>query len=120
MPAKKPEALLREFALSFPEAWEDFPWGERVFKVRKKVFVFNGKPEGAKGLHLAVKLPESGEEVLLSPFAEPTGYGLGKSGWVSLVFEDPKQAPMPLLRQWVEESYRSVAPKTLVKQLDEE
>jgi len=118
MAARKPETLLRQYALSFPEAWEDFPWGESVFKVRKKVFVFAGKPEGSKGFHLAVKLPQSGREVLLSPFAEPTGYGLGKSGWVSLVFENPKSAPMPLIKQWVEESYRAVAPKTLIKQLD--
>ena len=51
------EAALRKFALGFPEAHEDFPWGERVVKVRKKVFVFMGHPDG--GLTLSVKLPES-------------------------------------------------------------
>ena len=30
----------RGMAMSFPEATEDFPWGDRVIKVRKKVFVF--------------------------------------------------------------------------------
>ena len=33
---------LREYALAFPEAWEDFPWGDRVVKVGKKIFVFLG------------------------------------------------------------------------------
>jgi len=33
---------LRAFALVLPEAEEAFPWGERVVKVNKKVFVFFG------------------------------------------------------------------------------
>ena len=28
---KKAEAELRRFALAYPGAWEDSPWGERVF-----------------------------------------------------------------------------------------
>ena len=42
-PRKKPgplEARLRSFALSYPEAREEFPWGERAFKVAGKTFVF--------------------------------------------------------------------------------
>src|SRR5438045_1961247 len=31
---------LRKFALSHPQAAEDFPWGERTIKVRGKIFVF--------------------------------------------------------------------------------
>ena len=47
------EAALRSHALSYPEAREDFPWGERVIKVRGKVFAFLGRPED--GLSLSVK-----------------------------------------------------------------
>ena len=54
-------ALLRQLALAFPEAREDFPWGERVMKVRDKVFVFMGSLEPGDTLHLSVKLKESGE-----------------------------------------------------------
>ena len=39
-PLKTLAARLRKYALSFPEAYEEFPWGERVAKVNKKVFVF--------------------------------------------------------------------------------
>ena len=47
----------------------------------------------------------------------PTGYGLGKAGWVSAFFQDADDIPLPLLEGWIEESYRAVAPKTLVKAL---
>ena len=73
---------LRTYALSLPEAWEDHPWGESAIKVRKKVFLFNGFPNPDR-YTLSVKLPESGLEAKLLPFCEPTGYGLGKSGWVT-------------------------------------
>ena len=34
---KEAEAALRKVALGYPEAHEDFPWGERVIKVKGKV-----------------------------------------------------------------------------------
>ena len=109
---------LIDFALGFPEAYEDHPWGERVAKVKKKVFLFSGAGPGELGF--SVKLPESGREALLLPFTEPTGYGLGKSGWVSARFAEGDAFPGPLVKRWVEESYRAVAPKRLVAQLGEE
>lgn len=109
------ELSLRNYALGFPEAHEDFPWGERVIKVGKKVFVFMGVPEGC--LSLSVKLPESQMVALMLPFTEPTGYGLGKSGWITARFEAEDGAPEDLLREWIEESYRAVAPKKLVTTL---
>ena len=114
------EALLA-YALSLPGAHEANPWGERVAKVGKKVFVFFGHstPEEPR-LTLAVKLPESGLSALDRPFCEATGYGLGKSGWVSASFTPGDRPPMDLLRAWVLESYRAIAPKKLVKQLDVE
>jgi predicted DNA-binding protein (MmcQ/YjbR family) len=114
--AKQVEKQLREIALAYPGAREEFPWGERVVKVGKKVFVFMGTPEGG-GLGLSVKLPQSGTMALMFPFATPTGYGLGKSGWVSASFEAGEAPPLALLRAWIDESYRAVAPKTMVARL---
>ena len=110
--AQKCEQQLRKFALSFPEAHEEFPWGERVVKVGKKVFVFMGRPES--GLSLSVKLPESQTIALMLPFTEPTGYGLGNSGWITARFSPNERPPEDMLREWIEESYRVVAPKKLV------
>jgi predicted DNA-binding protein (MmcQ/YjbR family) len=107
---------LRKFALAFPGAREDFPWGERVAKVGKKVFVFLGR-DGGDTAGISVKLPVSGAIALTLPFAEPTGYGLGKSGWVSLTFSRDERPPLELLCEWIEESYRAVAPKKLIGQI---
>jgi predicted DNA-binding protein (MmcQ/YjbR family) len=109
-------AKLREFALSLPEATEDLPWGERVAKVKKKVFVFLGRDMDAH-FGLGVKLPSSNQRALALPFTEPTGYGLGKSGWVSAKFEVDASPSFELLRDWVVESYCAVAPKALAARL---
>ena len=109
------EAALRKFALRFPEAVEEFPWGHRAIKVKSKTFVFLASDES--GLSLSVKLPESRGVALTLPFAEPTGYGLGKSGWVTARFPKRSKPPLGLLEEWIEESYRAIAPKKLVASL---
>ena len=115
-PRNRTAEALRTFALGFPEAREDFPWGERVAKVGEKVFVFLGRDD--EDLAVTVKLPSSGLLALSLPFASPTGYGLGKSGWVTARFAAKDKPPLDLLRKWIEESYRAVAPKNLVAALD--
>jgi predicted DNA-binding protein (MmcQ/YjbR family) len=116
--SRDPRASLRAFALGFPGATEEFPWGERVVKVARKVFVFLGSAEGARGVGLSVKLPTSHLAALGLPFTSPTGYGLGKSGWVSARFEPGEEVPVDLLTLWIEESYRAIAPRRLVAELD--
>jgi predicted DNA-binding protein (MmcQ/YjbR family) len=112
----KTEASLRKYALSYPGTTEEFPWEHRVFKVNKKIFAFLDFKEGVASL--TVKLPKSGKQVLKSSWAEPTGYGMGKHGWVSCEFEEA-ELPVGKVRGWIDESYRAIAPKKLVKQLDE-
>ncbi|HTA18283.1 MAG TPA: MmcQ/YjbR family DNA-binding protein [Polyangia bacterium] len=110
------EAALCRYALSLPNAREEFPWGHRVAKVGKKIFVTFGNDERA--FSMSVKLPRGAEFALALPFAEPTGYGLGKSGWVTARFAAKEAPPLDLLRAWIDESYRAVAPKKLVAALD--
>jgi predicted DNA-binding protein (MmcQ/YjbR family) len=110
------ELALREAGMSYPEVTEDFPWGHRTLKVKGKAFVFLALT--GEGLSMSVKLPQSNGAALMLPFAQPTGYGLGKSGWVSASFGARDTPPLEMLRQWLDESYRAVAPKKLVAQLD--
>lgn len=110
---------LLAFALELPGAYEDHPWGEDVAKVNKKVFVFLGLGEDPASLAMTVKLPDQSHHHALSvPGAEPTGYGLGRSGWVTVPFRDTTP-PIDVLKEWVEESYRLVAPRKLIAELDE-
>lgn len=115
-PIRKAEKELLRFALGYPEAREDHPWGERVVKVGKKVFVFLHVP--GDDLNVTVKLPESAGLALGLPFVSPTGYGLGKSGWVTATFPPGSPPPTDLLKRWIDESFRAVAPKKLVRSLD--
>ncbi len=106
------EALLRKHALGYPGTYEDFPWGERVIKVNKKIFLFLHCD--TQTLRVTTKLPMSYGAALLAPFAAPTGYGLGKSGWVTSSFKDGEYPPYDVLQSWIEESYRAIAPKRLI------
>jgi predicted DNA-binding protein (MmcQ/YjbR family) len=114
-PVNKDQMALRDFAMGYPGAHEDFPWGERVVKVKGKVFLFLGGKDS--DLSLSVKLPSSGLIALGLPFASPTGYGLAKSGWVTARFGPKEKPPLDVLRAWIDESYRAVAPKRLVATL---
>jgi predicted DNA-binding protein (MmcQ/YjbR family) len=102
---------LLTFAVGLPEAWEDHPWEQTVVKVRKKIFLFLGDER------ISVKLPSSAEEALAVEGAQPTAYGLGRAGWVSIPL-DAETPPAGVLCDWIEESYRAIAPKTLSRQLD--
>ncbi|WP_367046683.1 MmcQ/YjbR family DNA-binding protein [Streptomyces sp. Je 1-332] len=111
---------VREFALGMPGATEDFPWGETVAKVNKKVFVFLGTVDGSYPLGITVKLTDEAvhAHALTAPGAEPAGYGLGKAGWVSVPLEEKGAPGADLLCDWVEESYRTIATKRLIAELD--
>jgi predicted DNA-binding protein (MmcQ/YjbR family) len=106
---------VRAFALSLPEAYEDTPWEDDVVaKVRGKIFVFLGD---ATSNRVTVKLVESHGHALSLEGARPSAYGLGKSGWVTIPLRG-QGVTIALLRDWVEESYRIVAPKRLLADLD--
>ena len=104
-------AALRAHAMAKPEASEHFPWGERAIKVKGKVFLF--MYSDASQLSLSTKLPQSNGVALMLPFAQPTGYGLGKAGWVTARFEAGSPPPIEMLCSWIDESYQAVAPAKL-------
>jgi predicted DNA-binding protein (MmcQ/YjbR family) len=109
---KQAAATLRKFALSFPETHEDHPWGECAIKVAKKAFLFMRADK--TGLSLSTKLIDSNEAALEHAFAKPTGYGLCKSGWITATFGPKDKVPVAMLKRWIDESYRTIAPKKLL------
>ena len=111
------ELALRDHGLSYPETHEDFPWEDhRAVKVRGKVFVILS--HAGPALHVTVKLPWSAEGALqMFRFCEPTGYGLGRSGWITASFGPKDRPPMDVLRSFVDESFLAVAPRKLVAAL---
>ncbi|HET6635723.1 MAG TPA: MmcQ/YjbR family DNA-binding protein [Streptomyces sp.] len=118
--ARRTWRRVREFALALPGAGEEFPWGESVAKVNKKVFVFLGIEDGERPPGVTVKLtaPEAHEHALSHPGAEPSGYGLGRAGWVSVPLAGEGAPGAELVCDWVEESYRTIAPKRRVAEWD--
>ncbi|GMQ82113.1 MAG: hypothetical protein BMS9Abin05_1556 [Rhodothermia bacterium] len=109
--------FLRVLALSYPDVVEEFPWGDCAFKIRKKAFLFMGSEPPT--VTFSVKLPHTGELALDLSFTEPTGYGLGKHGWVTARVGPDEDVSLDMIASWLDESYRAIAPKKLVAQLNE-
>jgi predicted DNA-binding protein (MmcQ/YjbR family) len=92
------------------EAWD----GEPTFRVRGKNFVFTDQT--ASGLSVKLPKEEAAAVVATDPLAEPTGYGLGRHGWVSVeVGERASASRWRQIEEWVRTSYTLVAPKALAK-----
>ncbi|WP_378730186.1 MmcQ/YjbR family DNA-binding protein [Nocardia brasiliensis] len=108
-------ARLREFSAQLPGAQEDFPWGRPAMKVNGKVFVFLGPTDGAERV-IGVKLDESREQALAVDGATPGRHNLGPHGWVTIPLHDGMS--YEILTDWVVESYRNIASKHLVRELD--
>src|SRR4051812_27330961 len=104
---------LRSHSLGYPETTEEFPWGENAFKVKGKTFVF--MRADPKDLSFSVKLPKSRARALNLPGSEPTHYGLGAKGWVTL--RPTSKTSLELLFSFIDESYRAIAPKRVLEQL---
>ncbi len=103
---------LRAFGLTYPEVALKSPWpGHADLAVRDRTFAYlsaAGDP-----FSISCKLPFSGAGALEWSFVQPTGYGLGKSGWVTASWPEEVADPLALFRSWIDESYRAQAPKKL-------
>jgi predicted DNA-binding protein (MmcQ/YjbR family) len=116
MPGRSLADALGAHAFSLPEAWPDTPWeSDHVAKVGRKIFAFLPADAGSS---LGVKLPASGGFALSLPCAAPMAYGLGRHGWVTVQIGDPRAPEVAVLCDWITESYRAVAPRTLIRRLD--
>jgi predicted DNA-binding protein (MmcQ/YjbR family) len=98
---------VQAYCLAFDGAYEDYPWGEVVYKVgANKMFAAIG---GRAGLHLTVKATPADAEVLVQlPGIEKAAY-IGRWGWVTLTIMDA--ATWSQARELIAQSYALVAPK---------
>lgn len=88
--------------------------GHPTFRVRGKNFVFSN----VEATSLSLKLPrdEATAVVATDDAVVPSGYGLGRHGWISVTLaESPTEERFEELREWVRTSYTLVAPKTLAR-----
>jgi predicted DNA-binding protein (MmcQ/YjbR family) len=86
--------------------------GEPTFRVNRKNFVF-ANPEATS---ISVKLlPEEAAAVVATDaLVEPTGYGLGRHGWVSVKIPSrTTTSRWKDIEEWIRTSYTLVAPKRL-------
>lgn len=105
---------LRAQALALPETTEGTSCVNRAFKVRKKNFLFVGeKPELVKiMLKLEASLGEA--QAMEDPRIEAA-----KNGWVTVRFSPDDVPDADLLSAWVVESFRTLGPKSVVRELDQ-
>jgi predicted DNA-binding protein (MmcQ/YjbR family) len=101
---------VRALALSFPETYEDSPWGHPVFKVGNNK-MFAAISTGEDPLTLTVKLtPEERELALALPYVRVAAY-VGRYGWVTAEVRDEEALENAL--EWLRESYWLKAPASL-------
>jgi predicted DNA-binding protein (MmcQ/YjbR family) len=92
------------------EAWD----GEPTFRVSGKTFSFSS-PD-ASGISVKLAKEEAAAVVATDPDAEPTGYGLGRHGWVSVSIPTTTSAERwREIEEWIRISYTLVAPKKLAR-----
>jgi predicted DNA-binding protein (MmcQ/YjbR family) len=106
---EKMVGLLPETERVDVEAWGDEP----TFRVRGKAFVFTDANANAVTVKLTKE--EAAAVVATDRLAEPTAYGLGRHGWVSVQIGAGGKARWEQVEEWVRTSYTLVAPKSLAK-----
>ena len=107
---------LREICLSFPESIEQETWDAPTFRVREKILVKVGGDQREQTIWC--KARPGVQEMLVS--ADQTRFFippyLGRRGWVGIHLGG--EVDWGEVADFIEESYRLIAPKKLVGQID--
>jgi len=107
---------IRDRALSYPETYEDSPWGHPVFKVGDNK-MFAAMSDGDDPVSLTVKLTAEEREIALHmPYVTVARY-VGRYGWVTARVTDDESLENAL--EWMRESYWLKAPKKLRRAVEE-
>ncbi len=111
---------LHEICLPLPEATEAVAFGAPTFQIRTKNFAMLHQPEGRTSVWC--KATHEFQQALIH--SEPERYFappyVGPKGWVAAWLDDAANPDWDEIEEIIIESYRLIAPKRLVKQLDED
>jgi hypothetical protein len=120
-------AQVRMIALGFPDAFEKVSHGRPAFFVSKMFAMYGGsvKPETKGGDYLQfprsimVKVDESDRRALQADdrFFYPAY--LGPAGWLGLDFSATEKVDWDEVSELIDASFRMVAPKKVVRRLDQ-
>lgn len=116
-------AEIREIALAFPTAFEKVSWGRPVFCAPKMFAMFGGNVKGEDGMipypsSLLIKVDDSDRRALEadSRFFFPAY--MGPFGWLGLDLTAGR-VDWTEVRELVDASFRLIAAKKLIRQLDD-
>src|ERR1700754_2020488 len=119
-------AEVRKIALDFPAAFEKISHGRPAFFVSKMFAMFGGsvKPstKGADYIQyphsIMIKVDESDRKALGNDTRFFYPAYLGPAGWLGLDFTATKKVDWDEVTELIDASFRIVAPKKLIRQLD--
>jgi predicted DNA-binding protein (MmcQ/YjbR family) len=106
----------RKICLSFPDTKETLTWDEPHFRVGEKIFCGCGKSNDNSVIGFKMEKPDQAVLIKL-PGCSIAPY-VGRHGWVSVdtaIFDDWAE-----IANLIEGSFRLIAPKRTVKQMDAE
>jgi len=131
-------AEVRKIALGFPEAFEKISWGRPVFCAPKMFVMYGGNAKISPGrsaparrttdvkgeyipypYSILVKVDDSDRKALEQDRRFFFPAYMGPSGWLGLDFTARKKVDWGEVRELIDASFRMIAPKKLIKQLDE-
>jgi predicted DNA-binding protein (MmcQ/YjbR family) len=97
---------LYEHCQAKPDAVEDHPWGETVFKVKGRVFAFLGRGESSG---VTVKVTPEERDILLQNDSIEVARYVGRYGWLSVRVGDDETLQLAL--GLIDDSYDLIASK---------
>ena len=119
-------AELRKIALGYPEAFEKISWGRPVFCAPKIFVMYGGNAKGDTPgemtpfrYSMLVKVDESDRRAFEADTRFFFPAYMGPSGWLGLDFTASKKVDWGEVRELIDASFRIVAPRKLIRQLDE-
>lgn len=116
-------AEVRTIALDFPEAYEKISWGRPVFCAPKMFAMYGGNRKGDDGMvgyphSVLIKVDESDRRALDQDRRFFFPAYMGPFGWLGLDLTVGK-VDWDEVRELIDASFRLVAPKKLIRRLDE-